>query len=93
MTKQLKLNTEYKYIGNNYISGIGLNHYQHILNAGLDMIMLKDRSLTISAVGYDLLNSGSNYTTEINAAMMSQTWTPTYGRNLMLKIVYTLRSK
>ena len=93
ITKQLKFNTEYRLIGYKYISGIGRDHYQNILNAGLDFITLKDRALTISVVGYDLLNSGSLYTTMIDASMMSQTWTPTYGRNLMFKIVYSFRSK
>ena len=93
ITKRIKLGADYSFTGYNYTAGLGRDHYLHILNSGIDFILLKDSALTVGLWGYDLLNSGSLYTTEINSAMMSQTWTPTYGRNLMFKIIYTFRKK
>lgn len=91
--ENLKYEMTYRVAGYKYLSGIGSDHYSHYLNAGLDLILLKDRSLTIGIAGCDLLNSGSLYKTTVTSEKVTQTWTPTYGRNLMFKIVYTLRSK
>ena len=91
ITKRIRLGADYSFTGYNYTAGVGRDNYLHILNSGIDFILLKGRSLSVGLWGYDLLNSGSLYTTEINSAMMSQTWTPTYGRNLMVKVVYIFR--
>ena len=93
ITEKLKLESTYRLSGYKYLSGIGSDHFSHYLNAGLDLILLKDRSLTIGIVGCDLLNSGSLYKTTVTSEKVTQTWTPTYGRNLMFKIVYSFRSK
>ena len=93
ISKRLRLISDYSCTWYAYTAGTGRNHFTQILNAGIETPLLKDKSLTIGLWGYDLLNSGSLYTTEINTAMMSQTWTPTYGRNIMLKVVYSFRKK
>ena len=93
ITEKLKLESTYRLTGYKYLSGIGSDHFSHYLNAGLDLILLKDRSLTIGIAGCDLLNSGSLYTTSVSSEKVTQTWTPTYGRNLMARIIYTFRNK
>lgn len=89
----LKLVCGYNFTGYVYTAGSGADHFHHYLDAGITKKFLKDKSLSVELWGHDLLNSGSIYTTEINSAMMSQTWTPTYGRNIMLKVVYSFRKK
>ena len=89
----LKLAFGYNFTGYVYTAGSGADHLHNYLDAGISKKFLKDKSLSVELWGYDLLNSGSLYTTEINSAMMSQTWTPTYGRNIMLKVVYSFRKK
>ena len=93
ITQKLRLISDYSCTWYAYTAGSGRNHFIQVLNAGIETPLLKDKSLTIGLWGYDLLNSGSLYTTEISAAMMSQTWRPTYGRNIMIKIWYYLRNK
>ena len=89
----LNLVCGYIFTGYVYTAGSGADHFHHYLDAGITKKFLKDKSLSVELWGYDLLNSGSLYTTEINSTMMSQTWTPTYGRNIMLKVVYSFRKK
>lgn len=93
ISDRIRLISDYSCTWYAYTAGTGRNHFSQFLNAGIETPLLKDKSLTIGLWGYDLLNSGSLYTTEINSAMMSQTWTPTYGRNIMLKVVYSFRKK
>ena len=89
--RSLKFDTSYRFTCYKYLSGIGSDHYSHYLNAGLDLVLLKDRSLTIGIAGCDLLNSGSLYKTSVSSEKMTQTWTPTYGRNLMARVIYTFK--
>ena len=93
ISDRIRLISDYSCTWYAYTAGTGRNHFSQFLNAGIETPLLKDKSLTIGLWGYDLLNSGSLYTTEINSAMMSQTWTPTYGRNILLKVVYSFRKK
>ena len=93
ITQRLRLISDYSCTWYAYTAGSGRNHFMQVLNAGIETPLLKDKSLTIGLWGYDLLNSGSLYTTEISAAMMSQTWRPTYGRNIMIKVFYNFRRK
>ncbi|MBQ9462265.1 MAG: carboxypeptidase regulatory-like domain-containing protein [Bacteroidales bacterium] len=91
ITKWLKLDVNYTLSSYHYVSGAGQDHFQHVLNTGISAPL--SREFEISIWGYDILNSGSLYTTEVTSAMMSQTWTPTYGRNIMLKLAYRFRVK
>ena len=89
ITKRLRFDADYKLTGYKYLAGSGIDHFSHVLNSGLTMLI--GWYFELGLRGYDILNSGSLYATEINSAMISQTWTPTYGRNIMLSFVYKFR--
>lgn len=91
ITKWLKLDAVYSLSAFRYTAGAGTDYFSQVLDAGLSAPL--GPQFEIALWGYDILNSGSLYATQINATMMSQTWTPTYGRNIMLKIVYRFRKK
>lgn len=91
ITKWLKLNAVYSLSAFRYTTGVGTDYFSQVLDAGLSVPL--GPQFEIALWGYDILNSGSLYATQINSTMMSQTWTPTYGRNIMLKIVYRFRKK
>ena len=91
ITKWLKFLGVYSLQAFHYTAGTGNDFFSHILDVGLEAPI--SRQWEIGLWGYDILKSGSLYTTEVNAAMMSQTWTPTYGRNIMLKLAYRFRDK
>lgn len=88
VAERLKLGANYYHSSVFYVSGTGTNHYLHTLNAGIEFVMLKDRRLIIGLWGYDVLNSRSLYKTDISAAMITQSWTPVYGRNIMISVSY-----
>lgn len=90
---RLKFECRYDFNGYDYISGLGRNHFSHTLNAELKLRLLEDYSLNLSLQALDLLNSGSIYTSSVNASYMMQTWNPTYGRYFMLNISYVFRKK
>ena len=91
ITKRIKFDTDYTFSCYNYVAGSGRDFMNHFLNVGLTTII--GRSFEIALWGYDILNSGSLYSVDVNSAMMSQTWTPTYGRNIMLQLAYRFRKK
>lgn len=91
ITKRLKFESNYTLAAYKYVAGSGKDFINHFLNAGLTTLI--GRSIEIGLWGYDILNTGSLYSVELNSAMMSQTWTPTYGRNIMLQLVYRFRQK
>lgn len=93
ITDRLRVSSKYDCTGYVYTAGTGRNHFSQYLTVGIETPFLKDKSLNVGLWGYDILNSGSLYTTEVTSAMMSQTWTPTYGRNIMLKIWWNMRVK
>ena len=76
-----------------YVKGLGQNHINQTLNVELRLKLLKDRSLILSLQAVDILNSGSLYTSTVNATYMRQDWTPTYGRYFLLNIAYTFRKR
>ncbi len=45
----------------------------------------------LSLQAIDILNSGSIYTSTVNATYMKQDWNPTYGRYFLFNIAYTFR--
>ncbi len=77
----------------NYLRGLGENHFSQTLNAELKLKLLKDRSLILSLQALDILNSGSLYTSSVNASYMRQNWNPTYGRYFLFNIAYIFRKK
>lgn len=91
ITKWLKFQARYSLTAFHYTTGTGNDYFSHILDAGLEAPL--GRQWEIGLWGYDILKSGSLYTMEVNSAMMTQTWTPTYGRNIMLKVAYRFRKK
>ena len=91
ITRKLRFGTQYRFTAYKYLSGIGSDHCSHYLNSGLELVLLKDRSLIIGIQGSDLLNSFSLYKTSVTSEKVRQTWTPTYGPNLLLKLVYQFR--
>lgn len=91
ITGWLKLEAKYSLLSYQYTVGAGNNHFHHIMDTGLSAPISKE--FEIGLWGYDLFKSGTLYTTEVNSLMMSQIWTPTYGRNIMLKLVYQFRHK
>lgn len=93
IAKWLIFSSDYTFTGYKYRSGAGKNHYLHIINAGVYFNVFKNKAFKLGLWGYDLLKSGSLYSVEIDASMMSETWTPTYGRNIMIKALYTFRKK
>ena len=57
------------------------------LSASLGWKCLQDR-LTVSLVGLDLLNGGSAYRTGFSPSSYTQTWSPVYGRCLLLSLAW-----
>ena len=91
VTEWLRWDVQYSLYAHNYLSGTGQNHSHNILNTGLSAPL--GQLFELGIWGYDIINSGSLYTTKVTSASMSQTWTPTYGRNIMLKLAYRLKVK
>ena len=93
LTRRIGFECEYQLSEYDYLSGYGKDDMTHILNAELSFKLLKDRSLIVSIQGIDLLNSMALYSTSINASYMTQTWSPTYGRYILLNVYYIFRKK
>ncbi len=91
--KRLKLECNYSLTGFDYVKGFGKNHFSQRLNAELQLTFLKDSSLKLSLQGLDLLNSGSSYTSIVNASYMKQDWNPICGRYYLLNLSYIFRKK
>lgn len=83
----------YSVSGYDYIKGLGRNHFSQTLNSELRWRLLKDYSLILSLQALDVLNSGSLYTSSVNASYMRQNWNPTYGRYFLFNITYSFRRK
>ena len=85
--------SQHNFASYNYVKGFGENHFSQTLNAELRLRLLKNRSLMLSLQALDILNSGSLYTSTVNAVYMKQDWNPTYGRYFLLNIAYTFRKR
>ena len=90
---RLRFESRYSLGYYDYVSGLGKDHFSHTLNAELKLRFLKDRSLHLSVQALDILNSGSVYTSDVNASFMTQNWNPTYGRYFLLNLRYIFRKK
>ena len=90
---RLKLECDYTLTDFEYVKGFGQDHFTQTLNAELKLILLKDRSLRLSLQGIDLLNSGSFYTSSVNASYMKQGWNLIRGRYFLLNLIYDIRRK
>ncbi len=91
LLRRLWFESEYNIAKYDYVKGLGRDHFSQTLNAELRLNLLKDNSLILSLQAVDILNSGSLYTSTVNAAYMKQDWNPTYGRYFLLNIAYTFR--
>ncbi len=91
--RRLWFESEYNITKYDYVKGLGRDHFSQTLNAELRLKLLKDRSLILSLQAIDILNSGSLYTSTVNAAYMRQDWNPTYGRYALLNVAYMFRKK
>lgn len=90
---RLRLKLTYMASGYEYLSGYGRDSFSHILDFELKTALFRDASLELGFQALDLLNSGSIYTSALNAACMSQTWAPTYGRYFLFTVHYKIREK
>ncbi len=93
ISRRLWFESEYGFAKYDYVKGLGQNHFSQILNAELRLRLLKDNSLILSLQAIDILNSGSLYTSSVNASYMRQDWNPTYGRYFLFNIAYVFRKK
>lgn len=91
--RSLWFESKYDFSKYHYVTGLGRNHFSQTLSAELKLKLLKDRSLMLSLQAVDILDSGSLYTSTINAAYLKQAWNPTYGRYFLFNITYTFRKK
>ncbi len=89
--RRLWLESEYDLTKYNYVKSLWRDHFSQTLNVELRLKLLKDRSLMLSLQAIDILNSGSIYTSTVNATYMKQDWNPTYGRYFLFNIAYTFR--
>lgn len=83
-------NVSYALAHNDNLSGWGVNLTRNILNASLGYSFFK-KTLEIKAEGFDLLNAGSVYSMSLTPEAMTQIWTPTYGRRIMMTVTYHFR--
>lgn len=75
-----------------YLSGPGKNVFRNILNASVGWTILK-KQLEVRLEAFDILNAGSVYSMTLTPEAMTQVWTPTYGRSIMLTATYHFRKK
>lgn len=89
--QKIRLECQYKITGYDYLSGVGNNHINHILNAELQFRPIKGSPLKFSLQVIDMLNSATMYSTELNPLYMTQRWEPTYGRYFLINLQYIFR--
>ena len=75
-----------------YLSGPGKDVFRNILNASVGWTFLK-KQLEVRIEAFDILNAGSIYSMTLTPEAMTQVWTPTYGRSIMLTATYHFRKK
>ena len=73
-----------------YLSGSGQDVFRNILNASVGWTFLK-KQLEVRLEAFDILNAGSVYSMTLTPEAMTQVWTPTYGRCIMLTATYHFR--
>ncbi len=72
--------------------GEGFDTNEWLLNASLSYQFLKDRSLTVSLKGYDLLDRRSNVSRTVTANSISDSLTNTLGRYAMVSVTWKFQS-
>ena len=64
---------------------------RHHLDLSIGWSFLK-KALSVDILGVDLLNNGKVYSVSSGASSYVRTWTPSYGRSIMLSISYRFNS-
>ena len=67
-----------------------MNDDNLVWNAVLTRTFFKNKSMTFKLEGFDLLGQLNNVRSEVNAQGRTETWTNTFPRYVMLRIIYRL---
>ena len=75
----------------NYLKSSRQDINRHHLDLSIGWSFLK-KALSVDILGMDLLNSGKVFSTSSGSSSYVRTWTPSYGRSLLLSISYRFNS-
>ncbi len=81
----------YRFNFYNYLKSQRQDVYRHYLDLSIGWSFLK-KALSVDILGVDLLNNGKTFSASSGTSSYVRTWTPSYGRSILLSISFRFNS-